>query len=64
VNHRTTTNPWIRPDDPGTDAPWMPVLEPRHSLGEIARAAREALPGARVRRRLFFRYTLEWTRPH
>ena len=52
-----------RPDDPGVDAPGMPVREPRHSFGDVIRAAREVLPGARGRRRLFFRYTLEWTRP-
>ena len=52
-----------RPQDPGPDAPGMPVRDPRHTVDEIARAARALLPGARVRRRLFFRYTLEWTAP-
>ncbi|MFB8229216.1 class I SAM-dependent methyltransferase [Cellulosimicrobium sp. NPDC055967] len=52
-----------RPGDPGTDAPGMPVRDPRHTVDEVARTARAHLPGARVRRRLFFRYTLEWTAP-
>ncbi|GAA1728841.1 methyltransferase domain-containing protein [Streptomyces yatensis] len=32
------------------------------AFGEIAREAGEILPGARVRRRLFWRYTLVWRR--
>ena len=52
-----------RPGDAGPDAPGMPVQDPGHSVDEVARAARVLLPGARVRRRLFFRYTLEWTAP-
>lgn len=52
-----------RPGDTGADAPGMPVRAPGRSVDEIVRAARELLPGARVRRRLFFRYTLEWTSP-
>ena len=43
-------------------APPFPVVEPRQTLPEIAAVARALLPGARVRRRLFFRYTLEWER--
>ncbi|MDF9878075.1 class I SAM-dependent methyltransferase [Cellulosimicrobium cellulans] len=52
-----------RPGDAGPDAAGMPVREPQHSVDEIARTARARLPGVRVRRRLFFRYTLEWTAP-
>jgi SAM-dependent methyltransferase len=33
------------------------------TLDEIAAAAHAVLPGVRLRRRLFFRYTLEWTAP-
>ncbi|WP_216093430.1 class I SAM-dependent methyltransferase [Cellulosimicrobium cellulans] len=51
-----------RPGDLGPDAPGMPVRDPVLSVAEVARAARAVLPGVRVRRRLFFRYTLEWTR--
>lgn len=47
-------------DDAG---PPLPMRDPTETFAEIARAARAVLPGARVRRRLFFRYTLEWTRP-
>lgn len=35
-----------------------PVAAPRESLADIAFAARDILPGARIRRRLFWRYTL------
>lgn len=45
--------------------PWsaMPVRDPAESFADIAALAARVLPGARVRRRLFFRYTLEWERP-
>ncbi|MFE1173245.1 class I SAM-dependent methyltransferase [Streptomyces sp. NPDC058773] len=33
------------------------------TFAEIADGAREALPGVRLRRRLFWRYTLVWRRP-
>ena len=41
----------------------MPVRDPTTTLAEIAAAARDRLPGATVRRRLFFRYTLRWDKP-
>jgi SAM-dependent methyltransferase len=41
----------------------MPVKDPVTTLAEIAAAARAHLPGATVRRRLFFRYTLRWDKP-
>lgn len=47
-------------DDGG---PVMPMRNAAETFTEISRTAREVLPGARIRRRLFFRYTLEWTRP-
>ncbi|UFR03794.1 class I SAM-dependent methyltransferase [Streptomyces sp. Go40/10] len=37
--------------------------EPRETRAEISRAARRILPGARLRRRLFWRYTLVWRAP-
>ena len=40
--------------------PVMPVRDPATSLAEIAAAAKVHLPGAALRRRLFFRYTLRW----
>ena len=36
---------------------------PRESLVEIRRAAARLLPGARIRRRFYYRYTLIWDRP-
>jgi hypothetical protein len=41
----------------------MPVRDPVATVAEIAAAARARLPGAVVRRRLFFRYTLRWDKP-
>jgi len=47
-------------DDAG---PPMPVREATKTFAELSQVVRRVLPGARIRRRLFFRYTLEWTRP-
>ncbi|GGP00096.1 hypothetical protein [Actinomyces gaoshouyii] len=41
----------------------VPVARLRESLAEIRRAAALILPGARVRRRFYDRYTLTWDRP-
>lgn len=46
-----------KPEDVG-----MPTTDPVHTLDQV-RAAARVLPGARVRRRLFWRCTLVWTRP-
>ncbi|GAA4402003.1 class I SAM-dependent methyltransferase [Tsukamurella soli] len=43
--------------------PAFPVRDPDESLGEVADLASDALPGSRLRRRVGFRYTLQWTRP-
>lgn len=58
------------PDDGTSDdrraagsAPEMVVRDATETFDEVARVARSVLPGARLRRRLFFRYTLEWTAP-
>ncbi|MFI9806544.1 class I SAM-dependent methyltransferase [Streptomyces sp. NPDC052301] len=40
-----------------------PTREPEMTFDEISRAARRLLPGARLRRRLFWRYTLVWRAP-
>ncbi|MGW0613654.1 class I SAM-dependent methyltransferase [Streptomyces sp. NPDC002788] len=40
-----------------------PVRQPDMTFPEIARTARTILPGARLRRRLFWRYTLVWRHP-
>ncbi|MBR7828017.1 class I SAM-dependent methyltransferase [Actinospica sp. MGRD01-02] len=58
-----------RPVRPGEEAgetssrPLMPVRDPAETLAEIAAAAGALLPGASVRRRLFFRYSLRWDKP-
>ncbi|RZS61394.1 hypothetical protein EV386_1693 [Xylanimonas ulmi] len=39
------------------------LRDPEETFAEVASTARAVLPGARVRRRLWFRYTLEWTAP-
>lgn len=41
----------------------MPVVMTAPTLNEIRAAAREILPGARVRRRLFWRYSMVWHAP-
>ncbi|WP_280398911.1 class I SAM-dependent methyltransferase [Nocardia carnea] len=40
-----------------------PTADPQETLGEIRAAARRVLPGARLRRRLFWRYTLVYDAP-
>jgi SAM-dependent methyltransferase len=41
-----------------------PVTDPQDSFDEIFAVAREILPGIRMRRRLFWRYTASWVAPH
>jgi SAM-dependent methyltransferase len=52
-----------RPQPARHGQPVMPMKPPATSLAEIVTAARAHLPGSRVRRRLFFRYTLRWDKP-
>ena len=40
-----------------------PVVDPVDSYADVRRAARAVLPGVRWRRRLYWRYSLEWRRP-
>lgn len=40
-----------------------PTAQPHESFPEIQRIARAVLPGIRMRRRLFWRYTAVWTAP-
>ncbi|TKR27416.1 class I SAM-dependent methyltransferase [Cellulomonas hominis] len=47
-----------RPADAARVAMAAPVREPDATLADVRRAAARVLPGARVRRRLFWRYTL------
>jgi SAM-dependent methyltransferase len=55
--------PARRPERASQGQPVMPVKDPATTLAEIVTAARARLPGSRVRRRLFFRYTLRWDKP-
>ena len=41
----------------------VPVAEPREGPREIRRTAAAVLPGARIRRGLYYRYLLRWTKP-
>jgi SAM-dependent methyltransferase len=41
----------------------MPVRDPELTVREVRRRARAVLPGVRVRRLLFWRYSLVWHRP-
>jgi SAM-dependent methyltransferase len=52
-----------RPAGEAHDEPIMPVRDPSTTLAEIATTASACLPGATIRRRLFFRYTLRWDKP-
>jgi len=45
------------------DVARMPMKDPTTTFTQVADTARRLLPGAVVRRRLFFRYTLRWDRP-
>ena len=50
-------------EGPAAGQPAMPVRDPTATVAEISAAATARLPGAAVRRRLFFRYTLRWDKP-
>lgn len=50
-------------DGAAAGQPVMPVRDPSATVAEIAASAGARLPGAAVRRRLFFRYTLRWDKP-
>jgi hypothetical protein len=41
----------------------MPVQDPAWTTREVRATASAVLPGARVRRQVFWRYLLTWTRP-
>jgi SAM-dependent methyltransferase len=55
--------PARQPDRTADGHPVMPVRDPTRTLAEIAAAASTSLPGATIRRRLYFRYTLRWDKP-
>lgn len=41
----------------------VPTAEPSESVADVRAIARELLPGARLRRGLYYRYLLSWTKP-
>jgi 2-polyprenyl-3-methyl-5-hydroxy-6-metoxy-1,4-benzoquinol methylase len=45
------------------ESPAPVIWPPAHDYGEIAAIARRALPGARFRRHLYFRYSIQWSKP-
>ncbi|PWW22696.1 methyltransferase family protein [Geodermatophilus normandii] len=47
----------------GGGTPGMPVRDPVLTTREVRARARTVLPGVRVRRRVFWRYSLVWRRP-
>jgi SAM-dependent methyltransferase len=51
----------LRPDY--AVAPGMPVADAELSWGEVRALGRRVLPGARFRQRLYYRYSLVWTKP-
>lgn len=65
----SVTNPvigWVKHPWPSADGPQeppFPIADPRSGFDEIRSCARTVLPGVRMKRRLGFRYTLEWTKP-
>jgi SAM-dependent methyltransferase len=63
IKHPRRARPADRPAAGQPAMPVMPVKDPATTLAEITAAARASLPGATVRRRLFFRYTLRWDKP-
>jgi len=44
--------------------PAYPMRDPERGFDELRTVVRSVLPGAVMRRRLFFRHTVAWTRPH
>ena len=52
-----------RPIDSRRPNPAMPLVDATETYDEIRTAATEILPGARIRRALFWRYLLVWTAP-
>jgi len=39
------------------------ALRPRECFADVERTARQVLPGVQLRRRLYYRYVLRWTKP-
>ncbi|KOV80162.1 hypothetical protein ADL03_33790 [Nocardia sp. NRRL S-836] len=54
---------WVTGQRTGSHDPEMPVVWTAPTLAEVRAAASGITPGARVRRRLFWRYSLVWDAP-
>lgn len=55
-------HPWPAPELPESQVDRaMPIADPGETFDQLRDAAERLLPGAVLRRRLGFRYTLEWT---
>jgi hypothetical protein len=52
---------WMK-TGPAMPAP-MVIAEPEQNLSEIRAVAAEVLPGVRIRRGLYWRYLMRWTKP-
>jgi 2-polyprenyl-3-methyl-5-hydroxy-6-metoxy-1,4-benzoquinol methylase len=55
--------PVREPSGVAQDGPAMPMKDATTTVADVVLAARAALPGCSVRRRLFFRYSLSWDKP-
>jgi ubiquinone/menaquinone biosynthesis C-methylase UbiE len=47
----------------GASNPNVRITAPKETIKEIHQVAQEILPGAKVRRRFYFRYSLSWDKP-
>ena len=54
-------HPWV--STRGVQPPTTPVADPRLPYDEIRETVAQVMPGARMRHRLGFRHTVEWTKP-
>ncbi|MFI5782214.1 class I SAM-dependent methyltransferase [Nocardia sp. NPDC051570] len=58
---RITDRPWYAPDPQSAAMPL--VIDPELTTRQVGALARELLPGAQVRRLVFWRYLLVWHKP-
>jgi SAM-dependent methyltransferase len=47
----------------GEGNPGAPIMEPAMTWSQVRATAAQILPGARYRRHLLWRYSLQWTKP-
>ena len=50
-------------EERGEGASGAPIMDPDMSWSQVRKAAVRALPGARYRRHLLWRYSVIWTKP-